>query len=138
MRGLALAIILVLTTGLAEARAEDGKDSAIQAVIQSQLEAFQRDDGQTAFSFATPIIQQKFGDAERFMQMVRQGYDPVYRPASREFGETRYNAKRAVQKVVFVDRKGKSWLALYFMEQQEDGRWRIGGVRLDPLAEADV
>ncbi len=138
MRGLALAIILVLASGSFAAQADDTQDSAIQAVIESQLEAFQRDDGLTAFSFATPIIQQKFGDSERFMQMVRQGYDPVYRPASREYGETRYNANRAVQKVVFIDRNGKSWLALYFMEQQEDGRWRIGGVRLDPLAEADV
>ena len=43
-----------------------------QAVIERQLEAFQRDDWEGAFEFAAPGIQSRFGDAERFGEMVRR------------------------------------------------------------------
>ncbi|MEO1193820.1 MAG: DUF4864 domain-containing protein [Pseudomonadota bacterium] len=102
----------------------------IQAVIEQQLEAFQRDDAETAFSFASPRIQQQFGTAARFMTMVRQGYDPVYRPISRAFQDAQFDGNRAVQEVLLQDRRGKTWLAIYLMQQEEDGSWRIAGVRL--------
>ena len=60
---------------------------AIQDIIQSQVDAFRRDDGDTAFGYATSEIQQMFGTSEIFMDMVRQGYQPVYRPRVFEFAE---------------------------------------------------
>ncbi len=131
---LRLLLPLTLIVGLMlPAQAEEAEGSAIRAIIEAQLEAFQRDDGSTAFSFASPMIQRQFGTPEQFMTMVRQGYDPVYRPSSTEFQDTQFNADRAVQKVLFVDREGQAWMAYYFMEQQEDGPWRIAGVRLERL-----
>ena len=59
----------------------------IRAIIQQQLAAFGQDDAATAFSFASPSIQAQFGDAETFMQMVKSGYAPVYRPQGLLFGE---------------------------------------------------
>ena len=61
--------------------------AAIRETIQAQLDAFRRDDGETAFGFASPTIQSLFGTPELFMQMVRQGYRPVYRPQVFEFRE---------------------------------------------------
>ena len=55
--------------------------AAIQTVIESQLAAFQRDDGSEAFSYASPGIRGKFRNAENFMAMVQQGYSAVYRPS---------------------------------------------------------
>ncbi len=132
MRPILLPLLLIWGL-LAPAQADEGESQALRAVIQSQLEAFQRDDGSTAFSFASPMIQRQFGTPEQFMTMVRQGYDPVYRPVSTEFQEAQFNADRAVQKVLFQDRSGQSWMAYYFMQQQDDGSWRIAGVRLEQL-----
>lgn len=125
--------LLLIWGFLAPAQADEAESQALRAVIQAQLEAFQRDDGTTAFSFASPMIQRQFGTPEQFMTMVRQGYDPVYRPISTEFQDAQFNAERAVQKVLFQDRSGQSWMAYYFMQQEADGNWRIAGVRLEQL-----
>ncbi|GAB5470735.1 MAG: DUF4864 domain-containing protein [Rhodospirillales bacterium] len=134
MRFLGL-VLLALIVATGSGQAQDARASSIQAVIDSQLEAFQRDDGARAFSFASPTIQQQFGTPTRFMTMVQQGYDPVYRPTSRAFREPRFEGDRAVQEVVFLDRDNRAWLATYFMEQQADGSWRIAGVRLEAQPE---
>ncbi len=100
-----------------------------QRIISTQIEAFGVDDGQRAFSFASPGIRQKFGSVENFMAMVKKGYSPVYRPRSVKFGAvTREFAGRPTQRVVLVDQQGKVWIALYAFEQQPDGSWRIAGV----------
>ena len=88
-----LAFIAGLAPALAlagEVAAPDAVDqSAIRGIIESQLEAFQRDDGTRAFSYASPGIRQRFGTADNFMAMVRSGYAAVYRPQEVEFLDSR-------------------------------------------------
>src|SRR6516225_5395557 len=60
--------------------------AAIRNVIESQFAAFQRDDGEAAFAFASPRIRERFATAENFMRMVREGYAAVYRPRDTAFG----------------------------------------------------
>ena len=103
---------------------------AIKGVIESQMAAFQRDDGPGAFAYASPSIQQQFRNHENFMTMVRRGYRPVYRPQHVEFGQLRSVDDMPVQAVILVGPDGKPVMALYIMEQQEDGSWRINGVHL--------
>ena len=82
---LLLSMVLALA---APSHAQDAADrAAIRDVIEKQMEAFRRDDGEAAFGFASPTIRGMFGSAEIFMKMVRQGYQPVYRPQSVEFGQ---------------------------------------------------
>lgn len=100
-----------------------------QRIISTQIRAFGADDGQRAFSFASPGIRRKFKTVENFMAMVKSGYSPVYRPRSVKFGAvTREFAGRPTQRVVLVDQRGRIWIALYAFEQQADGSWRIDGV----------
>ncbi len=107
--------------------------AAIRAVIEHQLAAFQRDDAASAFSDASPGIQAKFGIPEIFMEMVRTGYQPVYRPRETEFRELVSSPAGLVQKVLFVGPDGRPVLALYSMEREDDGSWRISGcVLLEP------
>ncbi|MGY6570222.1 MAG: DUF4864 domain-containing protein [Salinarimonas sp.] len=124
----------VLLTGLIQAPtalAQDAGDgAAIREVISRQLDAFLADDAARAYSFASPGIQRLFPGEERFMGMVRRGYPPVYRPRSRDFGELRQTPLGPVQEVGLIDANGQAWLALYTMEQQPDGSWKIAGVRL--------
>jgi hypothetical protein len=109
--------------------------TAIRDVIRSQVEAFRRDDGETAFGFASPSIRQMFGTSEIFMDMVRQGYQPVYRPRLFEFGEIVTLHGQITQKVHVVGPDGRAVTAFYPMTQLPDGSWRIDGCYLEAAQE---
>ncbi len=114
------------------------ESAAIRMVIERQLAAFQRDDGAEAFSYAAPAIQRRFQTPEIFMEMVRKGYAPVYRPQEIEFRDLRVRGNTIQQEVLFVGPDGEPVLALYSMQQQPDGRWRIAGVILLKAPDASV
>ena len=98
---------------------------AAQSIIRAQEEAFARDDGATAYSFASPTLQSFFRNPDGFMSMVRNGYAPVYRNKSFEFGESRVVDGKIVQDVQIVDADGVAWDARYTLEPQPDGSLRI-------------
>src|SRR5260370_21874377 len=81
-----LAAFLIFLTAPAAA-ADDV--AAAQGVIRSQAEAFSRDDAAAAYSYAAPPIKGIFPRAEISMSLVQQGYAPVYRHKSFEFGQPR-------------------------------------------------
>lgn len=127
LRRLVLLFALVLNWA-APAFADDV--AAAQGVIRAQEQAFGRDDAAAAYSHAAPEIRQLFPQADIFMQMVRQGYAPVYRHKSFEFGEARAAGGRIAQRVHIVDDNGEVWEALYTLEQQGDGSLKITGCSL--------
>jgi hypothetical protein len=66
-------ILFVLMLGVAPVSAgslDAGEVAMVREVIQVQLEAIGRDDGQTAFAYAAPAIQERFGSPDDFLQMV--------------------------------------------------------------------
>jgi hypothetical protein len=133
MRNLAtLAIALWLASGAVDAQGvaeADGQE--FQRIISSQLDAFRADDGLAAYNYAAPAIKRIFPSPEIFMQMVRNGYPPVYRPHSFSFGSiTDEMNGRPTQRVTIIDAKGKAWIALYAFEKQSDGTWKIIGCTL--------
>ena len=129
-----LLALLGLLAGLAlPALAQDVSSAdraAIRDVIQSQVEAFRRDDGDAAFGFASPTIRGMFGSPAIFMDMVRQGYQPVYRPRAFDFGEIVTLDGQVTQKVHVVGPDGRPVTAYYPMTQLPDGTWRINGCYL--------
>ncbi len=100
---------------------------SIRRVIEQQIDAFKRDDATAAYSFASPGIRKIFPTAEIFMQMVRQGYRPVYRPRSYAFDELTQIEGDLVQPVRVVGPDGVPVTALYIMERQPDGSWKTNG-----------
>ena len=126
----ALAVSLIVIAPATATAQSDADRSAIVQVIQSQLAAFQADNGALAFNFASPGIQRMFGTPDRFMSMVRNGYQPVYRPRSIEFLDLNASARGPVQEVLFVGPDGVPVIARYYMQQQPDGSWLIDGVTL--------
>ncbi|MDB5363003.1 MAG: hypothetical protein JWO51_4300 [Rhodospirillales bacterium] len=122
-----LVLLAALYAGPARADPNAADRSAIQAVIQQQLDAFQADDGKAAFALASPGIRRQFGDADNFLAVVRQGYPMVYRPRETHFGALDEEDGQMVQKVAFVGPDGVLVTALYMMERQPDGSWRIAG-----------
>ena len=94
-------------------------------VITGQIEAFRADDGARAYGYAAPMIKQIFPNPDVFMDMVRQGYQPVYRPQSFSFGEAGFSASgRPIQRVTVVGPDGITYEAIYTMERQPDGSWQ--------------
>ena len=110
--------------------------TSAQSVIRAQEQAFGRDDAATAYSHAAPEIRQLFPQADIFMQMVQQGYAPVYRHKSFEFGEARAANGRVAQRVHIIDADGEAWEAMYTLEQQPDGSLKITGCSLLKVGQA--
>lgn len=132
----ALLLVSFLLAIAAPAKAQDadrpsGADrAAIRQVIEQQMEAFRTDDAERAFGYASPMIRHMFGSADIFMDMVRQGYQPVYRPRSVEFGELADIEGQPAQKVHVIGPDGRPVTAIYVMKRQPDGTWRIDGCYL--------
>jgi hypothetical protein len=136
MTRLIAAVCLLLTVATAWAQELAPADrAAIAGVIRDQIAAFRVDDAARAFGYASPGIQAKFGTAERFLEMVRSGYAPVYQAEDLAFGEIAVENGIPVQAVEIHTLEGEGVLALYFMERQPDGSWRINGVLMTRLPE---
>lgn len=133
-----LTVVAMLIWGLAgSAGAQGTPDQAIRDVISAQIEAFQGDDLDTAFSFAAPNIKQMFTTPERFGQMVRQGYPMVWRPGSVKFLWLENRDGTPVQRVFITDRDGRSYIASYAMVMTDAG-WQIEGVWIEAATAASA
>jgi hypothetical protein len=128
----AIALCLAGPAGLVSSASafRDSDRNEVQSVIEGQLNAFLADDGATAYSFAAPNIKQLFPTEEVFMNLVRQGYQPVYRSSSHSFRELTESAGGLEQIVDIVDSSGQFWTARYTLQKQPDGSWKITGCML--------
>ncbi len=124
-----LVVLLSAPVSAYDRNVDPATAEAIKDVINSQLDAFQRDDAKAAFAHASPAIQHMFGNAENFIAMVRQGYQAVYRPRYVEFSHlARVESNRFVQHVVLEGPDGVMIMAVYRMLRDRKGTWRINGV----------
>ena len=128
MRIAALLVALGIIFSSVSAFADDV--TAAQGVIRAQEQAFARDDATAAYSHAAPAIKEIFPAPDIFMSMVQNGYAPVYRHKSFEFGESKNEGNWIAQRVHIVDANGEAWEALYTLEQQADGSYKITGCSL--------
>ena len=102
----------------------------IRGVIERQLRAFQLEDAAGAWEVVAPGLQARFQTADRFLEMVRSHYAPVYAPTSYSFQDLVPVPGGLGQWMEFVDRFGKRHRALYLMERQADGTWKTMGCLL--------
>ncbi len=132
-----LSLFLSLAVQAETPTAADQK--SIESVISSQLSAFAADNGPGAYEYAAPIVKGVFPNHETFMTMVKKGYQPVYRNKSHNFGEFfTDNLGRPAQRVVITATDGKRYEAVYSMEKQPDGSWKIAGCYLIQIAGLDA
>ena len=112
------------------------EENEIKSIVNQQLEAFQNDDFEKAYSFASPTIKKMFISPEVFRKMVIGGYQAVYRPQSIKMGSVEIIKGVTTLKVYLVDPNGEFITANYMMEKQENGEWLIAGCILSK-AESD-
>ncbi len=125
-------LIPVITSGQAVAGAGRELRNDVIGVIKSQIEAFQRDDGQAAFAFASPDLQDQFGTPDAFLSKFSTTYKAVTRPRSITFLNLAFSRGRLVQRVLLLGPDGRAVVALFPMVRMNDGTWRIDGVVLVP------
>jgi hypothetical protein len=123
--------------GIASAAAEEarlGKSDwrAIQTVISRQLAALRAGDGDRAFGYASPGIRAQFGDAQTFIAMVRAGYAPLLAARYTEFLEGAVIDGVVIQPLRLIAPDNTVLVALYTLEKQPKGGWRISGCSLAP------
>ena len=121
-------VILLFGLSLPAARADT--TSEIQSVIADQLDAFGKDDDTRAYDHASDMIKQLFPSKSIFMEMVRTGYPPVYRSKSWSFAEPTTTETGISQIVKLTDEQGRAWNALYTLERDSKGEWKITGCRI--------
>jgi hypothetical protein len=105
---------------------------AIRKAIGDQRAALVKDDANKAFSFAAPGIRAQFGTPENFVAMVRASYGALTSARYTEFLEGAVIEGRVIQPLRLVAPDNTVQVALYTMEKQPDGRWRIAGCVLAP------
>jgi hypothetical protein len=128
-------IILLATVALgALAQPPPGHDQlkaaewkAIQQVIDDQLKALKAGDGSKAMTYSVPGIRLQFRTPERFLQMVRESYSPLLESRASTFLEGAVIDDITIQPLQLVLPDSTVVVALYQMEKQRDGRWRIAG-----------
>ncbi|MGE6782950.1 DUF4864 domain-containing protein [Ensifer adhaerens] len=125
---IALGLVIPLAGGGA-AFADEPVDTA-RAIIQQQIAAFLHDDAEAAYSFASPAIRGKFPDKATFFDMVKRGYQPVYRPGNFAFGRSKVVGDQVLQEVLISAPDGKDWTAVYELVKQPDGGYKINGVMI--------
>ena len=127
-----------LSTALSAAEVSRGDALAIRTVVAAQLDAFTHDDAPRAFSLATASIRAQFGTPDAFIHMVRTAYPVVYRPKAVQFEKPAVVEGEVIQPVRLTDAEGRTWIALYPMQRQADGGWRINGCQLARLPGREV
>ena len=105
---------------------------AIQEVIAAQRAAIVAGDADKAFGYASPGIQQQFGDAASFLAMVDAAYAALESARYVEYLEGAMIDGIVVQPLRLIDADNTVRVALYTMEKQPDGKWRISGCRIAP------
>lgn len=128
----------IITTAYAEDVNANDKQ-AFQQVISGQLDAFKSENGPLAYSFAAPLVTKIFPTVDNFMAMVKQGYAPVYENDSYRFGELAIDRiGRPAQHVTLTTKDGRHYEAVYAMQKQADGTWKISGCTLVEIPGLDV
>jgi hypothetical protein len=106
--------------------------NSIKQVIGDQRSALVAGDAADAFSHAAPGIRVQFGTPENFLAMVRAAYDALLAARYVEFLDGAVIEGHVIQPLRLVAPDNTVQVALYVMEKQGDGQWKIAGCMLAP------
>lgn len=135
---LALAALLAWPSGWAQelrpevAALPAAEWTSIRRTVGDQLDALRAGDAERAFSFAAPGIRAQFATADNFMRMVRSGYSALLDAVSSELLQGAVIGGDVIQPLRLALPDSTVVVALYTMERQADGQWRISGCVIAP------
>ena len=125
-----LTLVVCVVAAFAQTARPDPK--TVSVPVMKQLEAFRRDDFDTAFTFASGAIGAQF-DRPSFETMVRRGYPEIARSAIAAVVKTELPSDGVAYVTVKIrGANGQSIEALYELTWEDD--WKISGVVTRPDA----
>lgn len=135
-RLLAAACALLAAPALAQPGAEAtlpaGDWAAIRRAVTGQREALVAGDGAAAHAYAAPGIVAQFPTPASFLAMIRRRYAALLEARSAELLDGAVIGGDVVQPLRLVMPDGTVLVALYTMQRQHDGAWRIAGCVIAP------
>jgi hypothetical protein len=125
-------LTLLLCAGVVPAQTARPDPKTAAVPVLKQLEAFRRDDFDTAFTFASQTIRAQF-DRPSFETMMRRGYPEIARSTFAAVTKTELPSEGVAYVTVKIrGANGQSIEALY--ELTWEGDWKISGVVTRPDA----
>ena len=111
---------------------------SIQRAVRLQLHAFSQDDAVRAFELATPSIRSQMGSPENFLRIIKEEFSPIYRNLMVIFSRPEVMGDSTIQIVRLTDSHSRVWLAIYSMERDTAGAWKIDGCQLIETSSVSV
>jgi hypothetical protein len=105
---------------------------AIKKVIGDQRAALVAGEAAKAFAHAAPGIRAQFGSPDNFLAMVQTAYGALITARYTEFLEGAVIEGVVIQPLRLIGPDNTVLVALYTMEKQKDGSWKIAGCVLAP------
>ncbi|MFP4314479.1 MAG: DUF4864 domain-containing protein [Alphaproteobacteria bacterium] len=97
--------------------------SVVNDVIKEQLQAIRERNDRIAYELNTTTMREDYKDPQSFMRDLRRKKKSLYNHVDYRFlGSGESNSK--FHKVMLTDKYGKSSIAMFKMEQGEDGEWK--------------
>jgi hypothetical protein len=103
---------------------------AIHSAVQSQLDALAQDDAASAFELTSPAKRMQIGTPDNFLRIIKEQYNPIYRNLGVIFSVPEIVDGEAIQVVRVTDGVSRVWVAIFWMQQEEDSSWKIDGCQL--------
>ena len=100
----------------------------------STINPFGKEIVSVSTEFCGRTLTLEYGRFGFLSNMVRAQYPVVYRPQSVQFEKPEVVEGEFIQPVRMIDTAGRAWIALYPMQRQADGSWRINGCQLVRVA----
>lgn len=127
-RWAAAALLATALAAVQPAQAEPLDET--RAVIELQLDAFQRDAWDEAYGYAAPGVRSVYPNVESFAQMVQSGYPMVWRPQDVLFVGAYELDGRIVHRLRLIGPDGRAYVATYVLEPSDAG-WLIAAVMIE-------
>ncbi|MEO8487813.1 MAG: DUF4864 domain-containing protein [Betaproteobacteria bacterium] len=136
LRNLAAIVAFACGSALAQAPATDTLPASdwreIRSVVEAQRDALVAGNAERAYGYASRGIREQFGDAQTFLRMVLQAYAALVDAREAVLLEGAVIEGRVIQPMRLVLPDNTVQIALYTMEKQRAGGWRIAGCILAP------
>jgi Domain of unknown function (DUF4864) len=127
-----LAVVIVVTSAAPRVHGQAASDvEDATKVVMGQLEAFRRNDYDTAYTFASAMIRERF-DRPAFEAMVKGGYPEIARSATAVVAGSQAAPDGSLALLVKIRGAGGRAIEAVYEMVREGGAWRINGVATRP------
>jgi hypothetical protein len=103
----------------------DGDAKAIQVAVRSQIEALSVNDAVGAFQLATLDRQSRIGSPDKFLSLIKKHYQPLHQHLLVLYSRPAVVKGETFQAVRVTDKSSHVWLAVFQMQAEQGGRWKI-------------